>query len=148
MSLDTLTNARRVILKFGSSLITDVATGQVRVDWLASVAADIAALREQGVEVIIVTSGAVALGRGSLGLAAGKLKLEEKQAAAAAGQVALMGAWARAFGPHKISVAQALLTPDDTERRRRWLNARATLDTLLSCGAIPVVNENETVATD
>jgi glutamate 5-kinase len=148
MSLGTLSNARRIILKFGSSLMTDADTGQARHVWLASVASDVAALRAKGVDVTIVTSGAVALGRGSLGLASGKLKLEEKQAAAAAGQVALMSAWAAAFAPHKISVAQALLTPDDTERRRRWLNARATLETLLSCGAIPVVNENDTVATD
>jgi glutamate 5-kinase len=147
-SLTALQKARRVILKFGSSLITDTASGQARLAWLDSVAEDIADLRQKGVEVIIVTSGAVALGRGSLGLASGKLKLEEKQAAAAAGQVALMSAWAGAFAPHKIAVAQALVTPDDTERRRRWLNARATLETLLACGAIPVVNENDTVATD
>jgi glutamate 5-kinase len=147
-SLAAVQHARRIILKFGSSLITDAATGQARQAWLASVAEDVAELRQKGVEVLIVTSGAVALGRGSLGLASGKLKLEEKQAAAAAGQVALMSAWANAFAPHKIAVAQALVTPDDTERRRRWLNARATLETLLACGAIPVVNENDTVATD
>lgn len=148
MSLDRLSRAKRIILKFGSSLMTDGDTGQARHKWLASVASDVVALRAKGVDVVIVSSGAVALGRGSLGLALGKLKLEEKQAAAAAGQVALMGAWAMAFAPHSIGAAQALLTPDDTERRRRWLNARATLDTLLSCGAIPVVNENDTVATD
>jgi glutamate 5-kinase len=148
MTLAVLQKARRIILKFGSSLMTDASTGQARHDWLLSVATDIAQLKAKGVEVIIVTSGAVALGRGGLGLASGKLKLEEKQAAAATGQVALMAAWARAFAPHNIVVAQALLTPDDTERRRRWLNARATLDTLLACGAIPVVNENDTVATD
>jgi glutamate 5-kinase len=148
MTLAVLQKARRIILKFGSSLMTDASTGQARHDWLFSVAADISQLRAKGVEVIIVTSGAVALGRGGLGLVSGKLKLEEKQAAAATGQVALMAAWASAFAPHNIVVAQALLTPDDTERRRRWLNARATLDTLLACGAIPVVNENDTVATD
>jgi glutamate 5-kinase len=151
-SAETLTaligQARRIILKFGSTLITDAQTGQARDAWLASVADDIAAMRKKGVDVVIVSSGAVALGRGSLGLAGGKLKLEEKQAAAATGQVALMGAWARAFAPFDIAVAQALLTPDDTERRRRWLNARATLETLLSCGAVPIVNENDTVATD
>jgi glutamate 5-kinase len=148
MSLSALTKAKRVVLKFGSSLLTDPLSGQARQDWLASVASDVATLRGKGVDVIIVTSGAVALGRGALGLASGKLKLEEKQAAAAAGQVALMSAWAGAFAPHNIAVAQALLTPDDTERRRRWLNARATLDTLIACRAIPVVNENDTVATD
>jgi glutamate 5-kinase len=148
MSLSALTKAKRVVLKFGSSLLTDPLSGQARQEWLASVASDVATLRGKGIDVIIVTSGAVALGRGALGLASGKLKLEEKQAAAAAGQVALMAAWAGAFAPHTIAVAQALLTPDDTERRRRWLNARATLDTLIACSAIPVVNENDTVATD
>jgi glutamate 5-kinase len=143
-----LTNAKRIILKFGSSLLIDGDTGRARDKWMASVAQDIATLTRAGKDVIIVTSGAVALGRGSLGLAAGKLKLEEKQAAAATGQVALMSAWAQAFAPTNIPVAQALVTPDDTERRRRWLNARATLETLLACGAIPIVNENDTVATD
>jgi glutamate 5-kinase len=148
MSAPSLVGVKRVVLKFGSSLLTDALSGQARQDWLASVATDVAALKAKGVHVIIVTSGAVALGRGALGLATGKLKLEEKQAAAAAGQVALMAAWAQAFAPHTIAVAQALLTPDDTERRRRWLNARATLDTLLAYGAIPIVNENDTVATE
>jgi glutamate 5-kinase len=148
MTVAPFLTARRVIVKFGSSLITNPQTGAPRHDWLASVASDIAALRARDIDVVIVTSGAVALGRGALGLTSGKLKLEEKQAAAAAGQVALMSAWAGAFAPQGISVAQALLTPDDTERRRRWLNARATLETLLACGAIPIVNENDTVATD
>jgi glutamate 5-kinase len=148
MSGFSLVGAKRVVLKFGSSLLTDPVSRQARQDWLASVASDVTQLQAQGTHVIIVSSGAVALGRGALGLASGKLKLEEKQAAAAAGQVALMAAWAQAFGPHRIAVAQALLTPDDTERRRRWLNARATLDTLLACGAIPIVNENDTVATE
>lgn len=148
MSAPSLSGAKCVVLKFGSSLLTDPKSGQARQDWLASVACDVAELRANGTQIIIVSSGAVALGRGALGLAAGKLKLEEKQAAAAAGQVALMTAWAHAFAPHHIWVAQALLTPDDTERRRRWLNARATLETLLACGAIPVVNENDTVATE
>jgi glutamate 5-kinase len=148
MSLESFARARRIVVKFGSSLILEGETGAPRHDWLSSVASDIASLKERGVEVIIVSSGAVALGRGALGLASGKLKLEEKQAAAATGQVSLMAAWASAFAPHGICVAQALLTPDDTERRRRWLNARATLETLLGCGAIPIVNENDTVATD
>ncbi len=147
MSEGCFAGARRIVVKFGSSLITDADSGHVRHDWLLSVASDIAQLRQRSVEVIVVSSGAVALGRGALGLAAGKLKLEEKQAAAAAGQVALMSAWAAAFAPHQIFVAQALLTPDDTERRRRWLNARATLETLIACAIVPVVNENDTVAT-
>jgi glutamate 5-kinase len=140
--------AKRIVLKFGSSLIIDAETGVARTAWLNSVADDVAAAREAGLQIVIVTSGAVALGRGALGLSAGKLNLDEKQAAAAAGQVKLMAAWGEAFARHGIVVAQALVTPDDTERRRRWLNARATLDTLISCSAIPIVNENDTVATD
>jgi len=143
-----LTRARRVVLKFGSALMVDADTGTTRVSWLASVAADVAALRAKGVPVVIVSSGAVALGRRVLGLTSAKLRLEEKQAAAAAGQARLMQAWGDAFAVHSIPVAQALLTPDDTERRRRWLNARATFDALLSLGAVPIVNENDTVATE
>lgn len=139
---------RRLVLKFGSALIADPAAGRPRTEWMAGLAADVARLKAGGTEVLIVSSGAVALGRGALGLGRGRLKLEEKQAAAAAGQARLMAAWADAFAPHAIPVAQALLTPDDTERRRRWLNARATLETLLVHGAVPVVNENDTVATD
>lgn len=146
--MNPLQSARRIVVKFGSALIADAATGQPRSDWMASVACDVAHLRARGVEAVLVSSGAVALGRPALGLPAGKLRLEEKQAAAAAGQARLMAAWASAFAPHTLAVAQALLTPDDTERRRRWLNARATLDTLLACGAVPVVNENDTVATE
>jgi len=109
-------------------------------------ARDVADARARGQKITIVSSGAVALGRRALGLS-GKLRLEEKQAAAAAGQARLMRAWEEAFSPHGVPVAQALLTPDDTEVRRRWLNARATLDTLIELGAIPVINENDTVAT-
>lgn len=148
MSLSDLSLAKRIVLKFGSSLLIDAETGEARAMWLASVAADIAEAMARGQQVIVVTSGAVALGRGALGLPMGKLKLEEKQAAAAAGQVRLMAAWGTALLGQNIAVAQALVTPDDTERRRRWLNARATLETLLACGAVPVVNENDTVATD
>jgi glutamate 5-kinase len=140
---------RTAVLKVGSSLIVDTASGQARDAWMADMADTVARrLRSGGTRVLIVSSGAVALGRGALGLKPGKLRLEEKQAAAAAGQTLLMAAWAKAFAPHGLPVAQALLTPDDTERRRRWLNARSTLDTLLECGAIPVVNENDTVATE
>jgi glutamate 5-kinase len=143
-----LGQARRVVLKVGSSLLVDAGSGQPRSERFERLAVDAVALRQQGKAVVIVTSGAVALGRRALGFKAGKLKLEEKQAAAAAGQPLLMRAWADAFAPHGVAVAQALLTPDDTERRRRWLNARATLETLLERGAIPVVNENDTVATE
>jgi glutamate 5-kinase len=141
-----LADARRIVVKIGSSLLVDSTTGAANARWMASLADDVAALRRRGAQVLIVSSGAVALGRRGLGLK-GKLRLEEKQAAAAAGQSRLMRAWEEAFAPHDIVVAQALLTPDDTERRRRWLNARATLETLLALGACPIVNENDTVAT-
>jgi glutamate 5-kinase len=119
----------------------------VRRDWLASVGDDIAALRRQGKQVIVVSSGAVALGRRHLGLRASP-RLDHKQAAAAAGQALLMQAWERALAPHLVPTAQLLLTLDDTEQRRRWLNARATLEVLLAQGALPVINENDSVATE
>ena len=141
-----LAHAKRLVVKIGSSLLIEPQSGRANREWLGSVAADVAAWRAQGKAVVLVSSGAVALGRGALGLS-GKLKLEEKQAAAAAGQAKLMRAWEEAFEPHGAPVAQALLTPDDTEQRRRWLNARATFETLLAHGAVPIVNENDTVAT-
>lgn len=140
-----LANAKRIVVKIGSALLVDDA-GQPARTWLAALADDVAALRAEGRGVLIVSSGAIALGRRVLGLAK-SAKLEEKQAAAAAGQARLMGAYEEAFARHGIPVAQALLTPDDTERRRRWLNARATLETLLNLGAVPIINENDTVAT-
>lgn len=142
---EAIRRARRVVVKIGSSLLIG-SDGAARKDWMASIAADVAGLKTQGCEAVIVSSGAVALGRAALKLT-GKLKLEEKQAAAAAGQARLMRAWEEAFEPQGLPVAQALLTPDDTERRRRWLNARATLATLLARGAMPIINENDTVAT-
>ncbi len=139
-----LDSAKRIILKIGTSLV--VRDGVAHAPWLARLAADVALWRRSGKAVVVVSSGAVALGRGVLGLSL-PLRLEEKQAAAAAGQAKLMQAWESAFAPHGIPVAQALLTPDDTEQRRRWLNARATFEILLSHGAVPIVNENDTVAT-
>ena len=141
-----LAHARRVVVKIGSSLLIDHATRAVARDWLASLARDIAALRQQGREVIVVSSGAVALGRGRLNSAPGRL--QDKQAAAAVGQTLLMHAWEEALAPHGLITAQILLTRDDTERRRRWLNARATVEALLTHGVVPVVNENDTVATE
>ena len=141
-----LTHAKRIVVKIGSALLVDPASGEPARAWLASVADDVAAARMAGQQVMIVSSGAIALGRRVLGLAR-SARLEEKQAAAAAGQARLMGAFEEAFSRHRIPVAQALLTPDDTERRRRWLNARATLETLLDLGAVPIINENDTVAT-
>jgi len=143
-----LSTARRIVIKVGSSLLIDQETGRPHAGRFAALAADAAKLREQGKSIVIVSSGAVALGRRALGLKAGKLRLEEKQAAAAAGQPKLMRSWEDALARHNAPVAQALLTFEDTERRRRWLNARATMETLLERGAIPIVNENDTVATE
>ncbi len=144
--MNALLHAKRIVIKIGSALLVDADSGQPARAWLAALADDVAATRKAGQSVLIVSSGAVALGRRVLGLTRA-LKLEEKQAAAAAGQTRLMSAYEEAFARHGIPVAQALLTPDDTERRRRWLNARATLETLLGLGAVPIINENDTVAT-
>ncbi len=144
---DPLKKSRRIVVKIGSALLVDKATGTLRRDWLATVCADIAALKREDKEIVVVSSGAIALGRGALGLRQGPLKLEESQAAAAAGQVRLAGAYAEGLAAQAIVAAQILLTLGDTEQRRRYLNARATLRTLLSLGAVPVINENDTVAT-
>ena len=142
-----IAGARRVVVKVGSSLFLNDSKTAARVDWLASLAADVAALRTDGKQLIIVSSGAVALGRLKLGLRK-NARLAHKQAAAAAGQSLLMQSWDRALAPLEIPTAQLLLTFHDTETRRRWLNARATLDVLLTRGALPVINENDSVATD
>jgi glutamate 5-kinase len=142
-----LLQARRIVIKVGSALLVNAASGQLNRAWLDTLAADIVALRRRGQEVLLVSSGAIALGRQHLGLAAGRLKLEEKQAAAAVGQIRLAHAWKEVLELHQLSVAQILLTFADTEERRRYLNARNTLGTLLRLGAVPVINENDTVAT-
>ena len=139
--------AKRVVIKVGSALLVDETTGRLRDTWLQSLADDIARMRARGQEVIVVSSGAIALGRRLLGLGQGVLRLEEKQAAAATGQIRLAHAYETVLGPHGIQVAQVLLTLEDSEARRRYLNARATLGTLLRLGAVPVINENDTVAT-
>jgi glutamate 5-kinase len=144
---ETIAQHRRIVVKVGSSLLVDGATGRLNREWLASLAADIGALAEKERQVLVVSSGAIALGRGALGLGHGVLKLEEAQAAAAAGQIALAGAWAECLGERGLKAAQILLTLGDTEERRRYLNARATLATLLKMRAVPVINENDTVAT-
>lgn len=143
-----LKGAKRIVIKCGSALLVDGANGLINSAWLSSLAQDIAKLRSENCEILIVTSGAVALGRNALKLKTGKLKLEEKQAAAATGQVGLMQAWQNAFKPFNIVCAQSLLTAYDTERRRNWLNARATFNALFSLGAVPIVNENDTIATE
>ncbi|HVZ99690.1 MAG TPA: glutamate 5-kinase [Caulobacterales bacterium] len=141
-----LASAKRIVVKIGSALLVEAESGQPARDWLAALAEDISASRARGQCVLIVSSGAIALGRRVLGLTKSP-RLEEKQAAAAAGQARLVRAYEEAFARFNVPVAQALLTPDDTERRRRWLNARATLETLLDLGAVPIINENDTVAT-
>lgn len=143
-----LTTAKRIVIKVGSALVTDESTGRVHSKWLKTFAQDINALNAADKQVIIVTSGAIALGRTQLGLHnKSSLLLEEKQAAAACGQIELFAAWRDALSPHGLSVAQLLLTAEDSIERRRYLNARNTLQTLLELGAIPVINENDTVAT-
>ena len=144
---DVLASARRVVVKTGSALVTDADTGRPRTGWLHRFADSIARLRVRDQQVILVSSGAIALGRRALGKPTGALRLDEKQASAALGQIRLMQALEAAFAFHDIPIAQSLLTLDDTEQRKRWLNARGTLDTLLECGALPVINENDTVAT-
>ena len=143
----SLAAARRVVVKIGSALVVDEDAAAPRTTWLAGVAEDIAALRARGTEVIVVSSGAIALARRALGLTQKRLRLEEQQAAAAVGQIRLAQAWTEALSARGLTAAQLLLTLDDTEDRRRYLNARATLSTLLTLGCIPVINENDTVAT-
>ena len=142
-----LQDAKRVVVKIGSALLVDDRSGKLRTEWLAALAEDLAAMRKAGKDVVVVSSGAIAAGRRHLGLTGRELKLEEKQAAAAAGQIRLAHAYQEALAAHDIPVAQILLTPADTEERRRHLNARATVLQLLKLGSIPVVNENDTVAT-
>lgn len=142
-----LLRARRVVIKVGSALLVDAANGRLNRAWLETLAADVAELRRRGQEVLLVSSGAIALGRRRLGLNASRLRLEEKQAAAAVGQIRLAHAWKDVLEAHELNVAQILLTFSDTEERRRYLNARNTLGTLLKLGAVPVINENDTVAT-
>jgi len=144
--MSALTEARRVVVKVGSSLLVDETAGSADHAWLSAFAADVARMMARGQQVLVVSSGAVALGRRRLGLTGKKLDLPQKQASAAAGQSLLMHAWEQAFDPHNTTTAQVLLTRDDTETRERWLNARATVATLLDLGVVPVVNENDTVA--
>jgi len=139
--------ARRIVVKIGSALLAERATGDLKSEWLSSLIDDVAELRKRGRDVVIVSSGAVALGRYRLGLPKGELELEQSQAAAAVGQISLAAAYQALAARHGLTVAQILLTLGDTEERRRYLNARHTIETLLRLGAIPVVNENDTVAT-
>jgi glutamate 5-kinase len=138
---------RRIVVKIGSALLVDRASGTLHAAWLESLIADVAGLAAQGAELILVSSGAIALGRGRLGLPKGALELEQAQAAASVGQIALAHAYSSVLGNHGLTAAQILLTLDDTENRQRYLNARETIGTLLKHRAVPVINENDTVAT-
>ena len=143
----SLKDFRRIVVKVGSSLLVDSGAGRLNEAWLVSLAADIAALHAEKRDVLVVSSGAIALGRSRLKLPSGPLKLEDSQAAAAVGQIELARTWAEALGRHGIRAGQILVTLGDTEERRRYLNARSTIEKLLEWRAVPVINENDTVAT-
>ncbi len=145
--MQPLSAFRRITVKVGSSLLVDHGAQDVRRDWLAALVDDLAALHRGGADILVVSSGAIALGRSVLGLPKGALKLEDSQAAAAVGQIALARIWAEMFQRHDIIAGQVLVTLGDTEERRRYLNARATMGRLLDMRAVPVINENDTVAT-
>ncbi|WP_187430765.1 Glutamate 5-kinase [Roseobacter fucihabitans] len=144
----SLISARRVVVKIGSALLVDRGSGHLRQDWLTSLAQDIFWLKSYGISVVLVSSGSIALGRGVLKLPAHDLALEQSQAAAAVGQIRLARAYEEVLAPHGITTAQVLVTLEDSANRRRYLNSRATLEQLLSLGVVPIVNENDTVATD
>ncbi|MBN8969505.1 MAG: glutamate 5-kinase [Rhizobiales bacterium] len=148
MSHPKLKNFRRIVVKVGSSLLIDAAAGEVKTAWLEALVADIASLHKEGRDILIVSSGSIALGRSKLKLSSGTLKLEESQAAAAVGQIALARIWAKTLEQHGIGTGQILVTLQDTEERRRYLNARSTISKLLEWRAVPVINENDTVATN
>jgi len=144
----SLADFRRIVVKVGSSLLVDASAGRLHHAWLEALAEDIAGLHKEGCDVLVVSSGAIALGRSVLKLPRGMLRLEDSQAAAAVGQIALARVWAEVLGRHGITAGQVLVTLGDTEERRRYLNARSTIARLLDWKAIPVINENDTVATN
>jgi glutamate 5-kinase len=148
MSPPVLTDFKRIVIKVGSSLLVDSAAGRVKRSWLVALAEDIAKLHGEKRDVLVVSSGAIALGRARLDLPRGALKLEESQGAAAVGQIALARIWSEVLGQHGIETGQILLTLQDTEERRRYLNARSTIARLLDWRAVPVINENDTIATN
>jgi glutamate 5-kinase len=147
MNTPRLADFRRIVVKVGSSLLVDAQAGALHEKWLASLTADLAVLHADKRDLLVVSSGAIALGRAVLKLPAGPLELEDSQAAAAVGQIALARNWTEALSRHGITGGQILVTPGDTEERRRYLNARSTIDKLLEWRAVPVINENDTVAT-
>src|SRR6202795_3940053 len=148
MNTPRLTDFRRIVVKVGSSLLVDAQAGRLNEAWLAALTADLAALHRDKRDVLVVSSGAIALGRAVLRLPKGPLKLEDSQAAAAVGQIALARTWSEALGRHGIGAGQVLVTLGDTEERRRYLNARNTIAKLLEWRVVPVINENDTVATN
>ena len=143
-----LIRAKCIVVKVGTALLVEPVSGTLNTGWLTGLATDLAERRAAGQQIVVVSSGAIALGRRALGLGAGILRLEQAQAAAAVGQTRLVRAWEEALQRHGLKTAQVLLTLDDTQNRRRYLNGRSTLETLLGLGVVPVVNENDTVATD
>ncbi len=147
-SAEYLKRASRIVIKVGSALLVSHDDGRLQIAWLESLAEDVAHLRSQGKQVVLVSSGSIALGRRVLALPEGELSLEKSQAAAAVGQIRLARAYEAVLGPHEITTAQVLVTLEDSENRRRYLNSRRTLKTLLDLGVVPIVNENDTVATD
>jgi glutamate 5-kinase len=144
----SLKSAKRIVVKIGSALLVDAQTGALRLNWLKGLARDVAAQKQAGKDILLVSSGSIALGRRVLGLPDGLLTLEQSQAAASVGQIRLARAYEQVLAPFEIKTAQVLLTLEDSTDRRRYLNSRATLTTLLGYGVVPIVNENDTVATD
>ncbi|MBL4617666.1 MAG: glutamate 5-kinase [Robiginitomaculum sp.] len=147
-AIQRLTSAKKLIIKIGSQLLVSSANDSLRTSWMRALAKDIGQLRANNCQVVLVSSGAVALGRQSMAVHGRSLKLEEKQALAAIGQMQLAQAWSHAFADLQIKVGQVLLTIDDTENRRRWLNSSSTLNSLLQMGVLPLINENDSVASD
>ena len=144
----SLTNAKRVVIKVGSTLLVDKNSGDLNLTWLESLASDVSLLKSRGIDVVLVSSGSIALGRGSLGLQDAELSLENSQASAAVGQIRLARAYEEVLAPFSVKTAQILVTLEDSANRRRYLNTRATMERLLTFGVVPIVNENDTVATD
>ena len=144
----SLTNAKRVVIKVGSTLLVDKNSGDLNLTWLESLASDVSSLRSRDIDVVLVSSGSIALGRGSLGLQDAELSLENSQASAAVGQIRLARAYEEVLAPFSVKTAQILVTLEDSANRRRYLNTRATMERLLTFGVVPIVNENDTVATD
>ena len=143
-----LTKAKRIVIKVGSTLLVDKKTGDLSLTWLESLAEDVSSLKSRGIDIVLVSSGSIALGRGTLGLQDAKLSLENSQASAAVGQIRLARAYEEVLAPFSVKTAQILVTLEDSANRRRYLNTRATMERLLTFGVVPIVNENDTVATD